>query len=87
MKEYKKSLKKAKESEMTELIFSVILEMKEREELNKLYNLIKDPEFKIAKDLLISYYKFHDIGFLKIFLRSLELPNEAAYMYFLFFIF
>jgi hypothetical protein len=81
MKEYKKALKKAIESGETELMYSVLLEMKDKDEKKLLYQILKENEFYVAKNLFFSYCKEQDLKYLKLFLHSLELDNEAANIY------
>jgi len=81
MKEMKRALIKAIESGETDLIYLVLLEIKEKVEPKILFKIINEPYFELPKKLLISYCKEKDIDFLKNFFQQMELPDEAALMF------
>lgn len=77
----KRALLKALESGETDLVYLVLLHMKEKMEPRLLFNIINSPSFVTARKLLITYCKEQDLDFLKIFFQSLELPHESAAMH------
>jgi hypothetical protein len=83
MKEWKAGLAKAIESGESDLIYLVLLDMREKMDPKQLFQCIIDPNFELAKNLLITYSKEQDIEFLKILFQSMELPQDAAAMYIL----
>eukprot|EP01080_Neovahlkampfia_damariscottae_P002897 gene2897-4740_t len=81
MKEMKRALLKSIESGETDLIYLVLLEIKEKVEPKILFKIISEPYFELPKQLLITYCKEQDTEFLKQFFQSSDLPEEAALMF------
>lgn len=83
MNEFRKALQKAIESGESEMIYLVLVDIRKKMDPKDMFQLIIDPQFDVAKNLLISYSKEQDIEFLKIFLQSINSQQEAASMYIL----
>jgi len=75
------ALTKAIESGETDLIYLVVLEMKQVRDADGLSKVMDNPQFAIAKNLLISYCKEQDIDFLKTMYEVLQAFKDAADMF------
>ena len=80
MNETQKALKKAIDSGETDLVYLVLLHMKNNMEVSNFFAIINEKGFRVARNLLVTYCKEEDVNFLKVFFHALDKQEEAAAM-------
>lgn len=78
MKKYETALERAIDSGETDLVYLVLLEMKQSQDKSGLARIMENSHFSVARNLLISFLKEQNIDFLKTMFEVLQDYREEG---------